>query len=98
MKTAREFFDTHQELHARLRTGKIGVRKFEKAVDANFEEARASGDEVYREMGALIIADIRRAMAETRTFLATEGITWRDADGREKTLRVRGQAWEVTTR
>jgi hypothetical protein len=96
MKTASEFFETHRDLHEQFKAEKIGVRKFERAIASMWDEIRAAGLE--REVGDLIIADIRSAMAETRTMLATEGITWRDADGREKTLRVRGQAWEVTTR
>ncbi len=98
MKTAREFFEIHRDLHERFRTNKIGVRAFERAVSRNWDEINASDPAIKQEVGALIKADIRRAMAETRTMLATKGITWRDADGREKTLRVRGQAWEVTTR
>ena len=70
MKTAREFFETHQDLHERFRAGKIGVRAFEKAVDANFAEAREAGESIYREMGALIVANIRAAMRRTREELA----------------------------
>ena len=96
MKTASEFFKTHRDLHERFKAEEIGVRKFERAIAAMWDEIRADGLE--REVGDLIIADIRRAQAETRKMLATEGITWRTADGQEHTVRVRGREWEVTTR
>ena len=70
MKTAREFFETHQDLHERFRAEKIGVRAFEKAIERNFADARDAGDEVYREMGALIVADIKAAIRRTREEFA----------------------------
>lgn len=96
MKTAREFFEIHRDLHERFKAEEIGVRKFERAIGSMWDEIRSAGLE--REVGDLIIAEIRHAMAETRTMLATEGITWRTADGQDHTVRIRGQAWEVTTR
>jgi len=96
MKTARDFYETHRNLHERFKADKIGVRAFEKAIATMWDEIRAARLE--REVGELIIADIRKVQAETRKMLATEGITWKTADGREHTVRVRGQAWEVTTR
>jgi hypothetical protein len=38
MKTAREFFETHRDLHEQFKTEKIGVRRFEKAIAAMWDE------------------------------------------------------------
>jgi hypothetical protein len=96
MKTAGESCETHRDLHERFKSGKISARRFEQAIATMWSEIRAAGVEC--EVGELIKAGIRRAMAEARARLA-RGIAYPSAIGREITIRIdRETRWEVTTR
>lgn len=70
MKTASEHYQTHTDLHIRFRRGGIGVRAFEKAIEALWIEARADG--AADALGEMIKTEIKTAMAETRAKLRTE--------------------------